>query len=77
MKINGQELPECLKEIADALPLTLTREQAADVAKLSPMTIQRAVRSGAIKAIKTSDARGARVIIPRSSFLQWLAQRVM
>jgi excisionase family DNA binding protein len=68
------EVPEHLRELAAELPLTMTLGEAAKVLCLHPRSVQRMVAAGELRGMKTiAGASPARVIIPRSELMRWLA----
>lgn len=69
------KLPPFLEELAENLPLTMTKCDAARIAQVSESTLARAVRAHELHVVKTSPARCARVIIMRSELLRWMAER--
>lgn len=69
------KLPECLHELARELPLTLTKEEACDVLRVTRITFERAVAAHELTVIKSGPARQARVLVSRSELLRWMAAR--
>lgn len=67
------EIPDHLRELAAELPLTMTIRDAAKVLCMHSRSVQRMVAAGELRAMKTAAAGSARVIIPRSELMRWLA----
>lgn len=69
------DLPDSLAELAERLPLTLTKTQACEVLHMSPMTFQRAVNAQELTVIKAGVGRNSRVLVTRRELLRWFAAR--
>lgn len=70
-------LPDFLRELERELPLTLSKREAANVLRMSVITIDRAIASRELRVVKSGHARSARVIIPRCELLRWMAVRAV
>lgn len=83
--VRKKKLAPCLVELAEKLPLTLPRADAAKVLCLSLRTFDRAVQVGELTAIKASGpakpgkskrANPGRVMVTRSELLRWMTERL-
>jgi len=71
------DLPESLAELAEQLPLTLTKAEACHVLRMAPITFQRAVNRRELATIKCGPGASARVLVTRRELLRWLSERTL
>lgn len=69
-------LPEPLRELAEQLPVTMNKQDAALLMSVSTRTIDRAISEGKLRVMKTSDTKGGRVVITRAELLRFMAERM-
>lgn len=65
--------PEHLREVEAELPVIVTFDQTREVLQCSVRTLRDIVARGELRCVRRM--KGARVLIPRSEVLRWLAER--
>lgn len=70
-----KKTPEALKDIADNLPLTLSKQQVCDLLHVTRATFERAVRLRKLRVIK-GPGRCGRVVVPRVEALRYMEERL-
>jgi excisionase family DNA binding protein len=66
--------PSHLREVAAELPVMMTFAQVRDdVLRCSTRTLRNIIASGELRCVRRM--QGARVLVPRSEILRWLAER--
>jgi hypothetical protein len=68
-------VPEHLRELADALPIMLTFAAAREVMCTSVRTLRAIVARGEVRCVRSMRSGPARVLIPRSEVIRWMAER--
>ena len=68
-------VPEHLRELADALPVMLTFAAAREVLCTSVRTLRAIVARGELRSVRAMRSGSARVLIPRSEVIRWMAER--
>lgn len=68
-------VPSHLGELANALPLTLTAAEAAEVLHVSERQLRRMIRAGELCAYRRTGSGSSRIIVPRLEVLRHMAAR--
>lgn len=72
---KDKPIPEYLRELSEALPITLDLKQTAQVMKMHERSVQRLVASGELRATRSKLKGGSRLIFTRSEIVRWFAAR--
>jgi excisionase family DNA binding protein len=67
--------PAHLRELAAELPALLTFAQLRDVLQCHTRTLRTIIASGELRYVRRMHSGSARVLIPRSEVIRWLAER--
>lgn len=73
--LAAEDIPQHLRELSEALPLTLSPDDAAKVLHVTPRTVRKFITIGLLRASRTRNGGGSvRYIIPRSELVRYLME---
>lgn len=72
--VQPTPIPPHLLELAATLPLMCTMGEVLAALRLSERMIRRLVADGSLRAVRSSSTGSARLVIPRSEIIKYLAQ---